>query len=229
MTDRVALSRAHADDAVTAVTAPLRSGADTPEARETRTRIVEAAERLFRVYGYQKTTVADIAGELGMSPANVYRFFASKAAINELVATELTGRVQRLARAIVEGDGGATARLARLVRTIHVHNREQLLGDRKMHDMVEAAMDESWGVIQAHIDEMEAIFGTLVADGAARGEFSVPDPVLAGKCVFGACVAFFHPQLIQQCLRASNEEELEGMIRFVVRGLGGDPAQVPVA
>lgn len=37
-------------------------------------RILEAAERLFRHYGYAKTNVADIARELDMSPANIYRF-----------------------------------------------------------------------------------------------------------------------------------------------------------
>ena len=42
---------------------------------DTRERILAVAERLFRQIGYQKTTVADIAKELRMSPANVYRFF----------------------------------------------------------------------------------------------------------------------------------------------------------
>ena len=41
---------------------------------DTRERILVVAERLFRQIGYQKTTVADIAKELRMSPANVYRF-----------------------------------------------------------------------------------------------------------------------------------------------------------
>ena len=44
------------------------------------------AERLFREIGYQKTTVADIAKVLKMSPANVYRFFDSKKAIHQGVA-----------------------------------------------------------------------------------------------------------------------------------------------
>ncbi|MEA2894349.1 MAG: hypothetical protein QOI05_5142, partial [Bradyrhizobium sp.] len=43
----------------------------------TRERILVVAERLFREIGYQKTTVADIAKVLRMSPANVYRFFDS--------------------------------------------------------------------------------------------------------------------------------------------------------
>ncbi|MCB1486390.1 MAG: TetR family transcriptional regulator, partial [Bauldia sp.] len=47
--------------------APARTTAE-----ETRARIVETAEALFRRLGFAKTAVADIAGELGMSPANVY-------------------------------------------------------------------------------------------------------------------------------------------------------------
>ena len=42
---------------------------------DTRERILVVAERLFRQIGYQKTTVADIAKELRVSPAGVYRFF----------------------------------------------------------------------------------------------------------------------------------------------------------
>ena len=59
---------------------------------DTRERILVVAERLFRQIGYQKTTVADIAKELRMSPANVYRFFDSKKAIHEGVARALDGR-----------------------------------------------------------------------------------------------------------------------------------------
>ena len=49
---------------------------------DTRDRILEVAERLFRQIGYQKTTVGDIAKELRMSHANVNRFFESKKAIS---------------------------------------------------------------------------------------------------------------------------------------------------
>ena len=59
---------------------------------DTRERILVVAERLFRQIGYQKTTVADIAKELRMSPANVYRFFDSKKSIHEGVARSPDGR-----------------------------------------------------------------------------------------------------------------------------------------
>ena len=52
---------------------------------DTRERIMETAEALFRRLGFAKTAVADIAAELKMSPANIYRFFDSKNAIVEAI------------------------------------------------------------------------------------------------------------------------------------------------
>ena len=73
-----------------------------PARQENVTRILDCAERLFRHYGYGKTNVADIARELGMSPANIYRFFASKVEIHQAVCGRMLGgrsagevRVQR--------------------------------------------------------------------------------------------------------------------------------------
>jgi len=62
--------------------------------KDTSKLVVEAAERLFRQIGFQKTTVADIARELHMSPANVYRFFAAKSEINEAVCMDLLGKIE---------------------------------------------------------------------------------------------------------------------------------------
>ena len=81
---------------------------------DTRERILVVAERLFRQIGYQKTTVADIAKELRMSPANVYRFFDSKKAIYEGVARGLMGGVEQAAQTIASQPGPAAARMDRM-------------------------------------------------------------------------------------------------------------------
>ena len=80
---------------------------------DTRERILVVAERLFREIGYQKTTVADIAKVLRMSPANVYRFFDSKKAIHEGVARGLMGEVEDAAQAIAAKRGPAASAPAR--------------------------------------------------------------------------------------------------------------------
>src|SRR4029077_9872547 len=86
---------------------------------DTRERIRVVAERLFRQIGYQKTTVADIAKELRMSPANVYRFFDSKKAIHEGVARGLMSGVEEAAQKIAAAPGPAAARLRELLATMH--------------------------------------------------------------------------------------------------------------
>jgi AcrR family transcriptional regulator len=102
-----------------------------------RERILEVAERLFRQLGYQKTTVADIAKELRMSPANVYRFFDSKKAIHEGVCRLLMGGVDVEVRRIANAPGPAVPRLRELLKTVHRMNSERFVGDSKLHEISE--------------------------------------------------------------------------------------------
>lgn len=74
-------------------------------APSTRCRIMATASTFFHEIGYQKTTVADIARALKMSPANVYRFFDSKKAINEAVLERLIGEVEALLAGIANRPG----------------------------------------------------------------------------------------------------------------------------
>jgi AcrR family transcriptional regulator len=69
---------------------PVRTRTDPDEVRA---RILRVAEEHFRRIGYHKTSVADFASELGMSPANVYRFFPSKGAINESICGRVVNEV----------------------------------------------------------------------------------------------------------------------------------------
>src|SRR3712207_4691391 len=138
----------------------------------TRSRIVDTAERLFREVGYQKTTVADIAKALKMSPANVYRFFDSKKAINEAVAERCTGAISAAAEAILRSDRPAAERLRANLLMMNQTVLDLGIVDCKMRDMVEAAMTESWGVIRAHLERIDAILIALVQDGVVAGEFT---------------------------------------------------------
>src|SRR4029453_17381722 len=141
---------------------------------DTRERILVVAERLFRQIGYQKTTVADIAKDLRMSPANVYRFFDSKKAIHEGVARGLMGEVEAAAEAIVAKPGPAAERLRELMISINRMNTERYVGDSKLHEMVEIAMEESWEVCVPHMQRITETIAAVIADGAAAGEFEAP-------------------------------------------------------
>jgi len=185
---------------------------------DTRERILEVAERLFREIGYQKTTVADIAKVLRMSPANVYRFFDSKKAIHEGVARALMGGVEQATEAIAGRPGPAALRLRELMTTIHRMNSERYVGDSKLHEMVEVAMQESWEVCVAHMERITQTIAQIVAEGAASGEFEAPDVPLAAMCACTAMMRYFHPQMIAQCADKPGPS-LDQMIDFVLAGL----------
>src|SRR5215475_15442243 len=188
---------------------------------DTRERILVAAERLFRQIGYQKTTIADIAKVLRMSPANVYRFFDSKKAINEGVARGLMGEVEVAAHGIVIRPGPAADRLRELLTTVHRMNSERYVGDSKLHEMVAIAMEESWDVCVAHMLMITRVIGEVIAQGAASREFRATDVPLAAHCACTAMMRFFHPQMIAQCATKPGPT-IDEMIDFVLAGLGAD-------
>ena len=208
--------------------AGLRLGAaDQAAAEAMQRRIVETAERLFRQYGYQKTTVADIAAELGMSPANVYRFFASKAAITEAVARKVTSEV---AEEVRRGDRRAGPRApASGCGAGHVTTRaiiQRCIADKRLHAIVHVAIDQNWGVIQAHKENMRRMIAGVIADGVAAGEFDVADVDVAAHCFQAATISCCHPVIIEHRLRSGEDIEatLEPMLAFALRGLGArDP------
>jgi AcrR family transcriptional regulator len=186
--------------------------------QDTRERILVVAERLFREIGYQKTTVADIAKLLRMSPANVYRFFDSKKAIHEGVARSLMGGVEDAAQAIAAKRGPAAIRLRELLTAIHRMNSERYVGDSKLHEMVAIAMEESWEVCLAHMQHITETIGSVIADGVASGEFETADVQVTTLCACTAMMRFFHPQMIAECVNKPGPT-LDQMIDFILAGL----------
>src|SRR6476659_80626 len=107
---------------------------------DTRARIIEAAEALFRRLGYAKTAVADIAAELGMSPANVYRFFESKDAIRDAICHRLLEQEHAMVEAISAPPARAAERLERIFLEITRYTRPQFGENKRMHERVEVAI-----------------------------------------------------------------------------------------
>src|SRR3982751_2116496 len=84
-----------------------------PAEHSVRDQIVEAAHEHFAHYGYAKTTVSDLAREIGFSKAYIYRFFESKQAIGEAIVGECSNTLYNRVREAVEQGQNATDKLRR--------------------------------------------------------------------------------------------------------------------
>ncbi|MDK1493258.1 TetR/AcrR family transcriptional regulator [Sinorhizobium sp. 7-81] len=185
-------------------------------------RILEVAEEYFRRIGHQKTSVADIASELGISRANIYRFFPSKDAISESVCGRIVNDAADLALTIARTSVSPLEKLDQVLTAVHHHTKTQLTEAKRMHDLVTAAVRENWPAIKAYDERMIAIFEAIIREGIEAGAFEIEDAAEAARAVNTAVMPFVHPSLIEHCVQRGGDSEvaLREQIRFVLKALG---------
>ncbi|AEG08610.1 TetR family transcriptional regulator (plasmid) [Sinorhizobium meliloti WSM1022] len=182
-------------------------------------RILEAAERLFRHYGYAKTNVADIARELDMSPANIYRFFASKTEIHQTLCLRMLGASYQQALEIAHLPLSASERLRRYALGQHKLTVETMLDEQKVHEMVVVAIERDWHVIEKHISRLDDLLAGIIREGIEAGEFADVDPAVAARCFGASLVTLCHPQIVAQCLAKENRATPDELVEFAIRAL----------
>lgn len=195
------------------------SAVQSTETADMATRILEAAEAQFRHYGYGKTTVADVAKAMGMSPANIYRFFGSKSELLEGVCARLLQQSLAVAQSVAVLPVNCEEKLRRYSMNHFEFTVATMLDERKVHDMVVAAIEQSWGVIDKHIDELQTILAGIIAEGMDKGEFAKGDPAHAARCFGAATSPLHHPQMVAQCIGKNNRASPEDLTEFAIRAL----------
>ena len=188
---------------------------------DTRERIMQTAEALFRRLGFAKTAVADIAAELKMSPANVYRFFPSKNAIVEAICKCCLGEVEEKAWAVARSKAPAAQRLERLILDILAYHRENLVTEQRVNELVVAAIEDNWETIRAHKDLLRNVAELILRDGIAAGEFEPLDPRETAELFMRSVVAFTHPLIVGQCVEEGQDVEAQARasVRFLLRAI----------
>jgi AcrR family transcriptional regulator len=192
-----------------------------PKPDDTRARIMDTAEALFRRLGFGKTAVADIAADLKMSPANVYRFFPSKNAIIEAICQRCLGELEERAWTVARSRGSAAERIERLVLEILAYHKENHLTEQRVNDMVLAAIEFSWGAIRAHKEHVRMVFESVLREGIERGEFEPVDARETSRLLMVSLVQYCHPILVAQYLQDQGDLEADARasVRFLLRAI----------
>jgi AcrR family transcriptional regulator len=187
-----------------------------------RARILEVAEDQFRRTGYQKTSVADIARELGMSPANVYRFFPSRGAINTSIYERRLNEIAATAFAIARTNESTTKKIDLLLSFVYQQYTSMLISEKYMHELIADATRKNCAVINAHSERVVAILEAIIRQGVETGELDVENATESARAVKFACTPFFHPVLIEQHVRNGQHTDtnLHVIIPFILKALG---------
>ena len=195
--------------------APSRGPAD----HEVREQIVAAAEEHFRRYGFEKTTVSDLAKAIGFSKAYIYKFFDSKQAIGEAICSQT---LRALVAAVEEAVGGAntsTEKFRRMFKALTSTGVSLFFNDRKLYDLAASSAAEGWPSARAYAERIEQILTDLIREGRENGEFERKTPLdEAVNAIFLVMLPYVNPLVLQHQLDHIEEAPAQ-LSNLVLRSL----------
>ena len=195
------------------------SGQRGPTDHKRRQQILKAAAEHFRLYGYRKTSLADIAKAINLSTPYLYKFFDSKQAIGEAICSHCLGAVLSEVEESVAATNSPVDKLRRVFIGLEKQGWRVMNEEPKVHDLVCASFEEGWGSVGWFKEGIFEIIRKIVVQGRESGEFERKTPLEETcRAITRMTELFFHPTLLRQAGR-SQEEETLAVANVAIRSL----------
>ena len=163
-----------------------------------REQIVNAAFEHFGHYGYEKTTVAELAKSIGFSKAYIYMFFDSKQAIGEVICANRLETIMTAVLAAVADAPSASEKLRRLFRALTEAGSELFFHDRKLYDIAAVASRDKWPSTERYAERLLKLIESIVVEGRQAGEFERKTPLdEATYAIYMVMCPFINPVQLQ--------------------------------
>jgi len=190
-----------------------------PSDHTVRDQIVAAAGEHFSRYGYEKTTVSDLAKTIGFSKAYIYKFFDSKQAIGEAICSKCLNEIIATVEAGVAGASTPADKLRRLFKTLTVTGVTLFFNDRKLHDIAAHAAGEGWPSAHAYAECIREILANVIREGRETGEFERKTPLdETVHAIYLVIQPYANPLLLQHNLDLIEEAPAQ-LSNLVLRSL----------
>lgn len=177
------------------------SGTRSPAGHSVRDQIVDAAMQHFAHYGYEKTTVSDLARAIGFSKAYIYKFFESKQAIGEVICSNRLAMIMQRSEAAIADVPGASEQLRRLFRTLSSSSTELFFHERKLYDIAAVASRDRWPSALAYEKRILNLIQQILRLGRETGEFERKTPAdEAAEAIYRVIKPYVSPVLLQYSL-----------------------------
>lgn len=184
-----------------------------------REQIVEAAREHFSRYGYEKTTVSDLAKSIGFSKAYIYKFFDSKQAIGEAIGAKTLSAIVATVEEAVAGAAMPTDKFRRMFKVLVATNVSLFFNDRKLYDVAAYAAGEQWPSARAYCARIRQIMTEIVREGRESGEFERKTPLDETVHAIDLVMQpYVNPLLLQYSLDVAEEAPVQ-LANLVLRSL----------
>jgi len=190
-----------------------------PAEHNVREQIVEAAEKHFSRYGYEKTTVSDLAKAIGFSKAYIYKFFDSKQAIGEAICSKTLSAIVAAVEEAVAGATTSTDTFRRMFKSLTATSVSLFFNDRKLYDIAAASAAEGWPSARAYAERIKQILMEVVREGRETGEFERKTPLdETVHAIYLVMHPYVNPLLLQHNLDLVDDAPVQ-LSNLVLRSL----------
>ncbi len=190
------------------------------DADELKIKILDAAEERFQVYGYGKTTMAEIAKDVNMSAANLYRYFQNKQDIAVECCERCMGqRSDDIRKAVRQPNLSASERLRMFAISSLRNNLDNLENTPKIKELIEFISEEHKNLVRDKVRAQCATIAEILAYGNETGEFDVADVIKAAGTVHASLVLFDFPLFDGLFSREEFEVKANDVVDLLVNGL----------
>jgi AcrR family transcriptional regulator len=195
------------------------SGQRGPADHKRRQQILQAADEHFRLYGYRKTTLADIAKSIDLSTPYIYRFFESKQAIGEAMCWHCLGAALSEIDGSIEQIKSPVEKLRRVFLGLEGITWRLLSEQKKIHEMVSVSFEENWESIGRFREGIYQTIRRIIIEGRESGDFERKTPLEeTARAIARTTELFYHPTLLEQAGKSQQEEAL-AVANVAVRSL----------
>ncbi|MFK5915289.1 MAG: TetR/AcrR family transcriptional regulator [Woeseiaceae bacterium] len=185
-----------------------------------REKILNAAENRFRTYGYGKTTMAEIAGDIEMSTANLYRYFENKLSIGSAMAGRCFCEREIFLTEIVNREGlNEVERLETFVLEMLNFMHGQFSNEPRMAELVEVIITKCPDLIQEKVTKDKQLIAMILKQGCDSGEFSVADVEEMSGFVRASVAQFVTPFFMTMYPLEELEPLAKGVVSLILNGL----------
>lgn len=181
--------------------------------------IVEAALVRFHRFGYNKTTMAEIADDTGMSAANLYRYFKNKQDIaTACCAKAMDDGLEKLRR-IADSSHPFAERLEQYALTMIETNHELATANSKIGELVAFITRNKSEIVLEKLENHYALLADMLTTAQQNGEISCLDIPNTAKYIYSAFVVFDVPLFVGFYEKQEYKNRAVGMAKLLANGL----------
>lgn len=172
-----------------------------PEDHDVRDQILSAATEHFSRYGYEKTTVSDLAKSIGFSKAYIYKFFESKQAIGEMICANCLREIEDEVNTAINEAEYPAEKLRVLFKVIVEASLRLFSQDRKLYEIAVSAASEKWDATIAYENRILKVVQNIIQEGRQSGDFERKTPIdEAVRAIYLVMRPYLHPLLLQHSI-----------------------------